>query len=406
MNLAARVPTRSRAFFRAALWDAAGGGVMGGVFGTFGAVIARRLDASAFLLTILSLAPFLGLVASVPMSRLAYRFPWAQLAGVTRLIGRLALVPFGWVAGAGPFIWLASGVSAVQTAGAGFFDSLMQAHVRTPVRAPLLRWMRILPVALSLPAAWAAGKILDADPDAYRWLFPVVGALGALSCVGVLFLPPRPMETQTDGRAVGLLAEIGILNRHREFLVFMLVYFIGTLGEKLTGPIAPIYLVDQLHLTNTQIGLATGIAGPAANILGYLLWAYLLTKTDPLHVLTFCMTVKALRPILWALAAYVPYPLPVLAAGEISFALLIAGLDLAGLLCVLRMVRGDQGPLYLGIHYAFMGVRVLIGPFIGLWLYNAGVPMADIFWLTAAIVLIGGVALWVFVRRHLGPRRA
>ncbi|MCY2930015.1 MAG: MFS transporter [Planctomycetota bacterium] len=401
MNLAARVPARSRAFFRAALWDAAGGGVVGGVFGTFVGVAAYRLGASPFLLTVLSIAPFIGLLASVPMSRLAYRFAWAHLAGLTRIAGRVVLLAFAPVTGAGAFVWLASGISALQAAGAGFFDSLMQSHVRTPVRAPLLRWMRILPVALSLPAAWAAGVFLDADHAAYRWLFPAVGLLSAFTCAGLLFLPRRPLETQTDGRRVGLLAEVRILNRDRAFLVFMLVYFVGTLGEKLTGPSTPMYLVDQLHLSNSQIAMATGIAGPAAGIAGYLLWARLLSRVHPLFVLTFCMTAKALRPILWALAAYSPHPLAILAAAEISFALLIAGLDLAGLVCVLRMVRGDQGPLYLGIHYGFMGVRGLIGPVIGLWLYNAGVPMADIFWITAGIVLVGGLALWVFVRRYL-----
>ena len=131
------------------------------------------------------------------------------------------------------------------------------------------------------------------------------------------------------------------------------------------------------------------------------LWGRLLSRIHPLYILTFCMTAKAIRPLLWAMAAYTPHPLPVLAVAEISFALLIPGLDLAGLVSVLRMVRGDQGPLYLGIHYGFMGIRGLLGPVIGLWLFNAGVPMPDIFWINTAIVVIGGVALWVFVRRHL-----
>ncbi len=395
------VPRHSRPFFQAALWDAAGGGVMGGVFGTFVGVIAYRLGASPQLLTILSIAPFIGLLASVPMSRLAYRFAWAHLSGLTRIAGRLAMLAFAPVTGAAAFVWLASSVSAVQTAGAGFFDSLMQSHVRTPARAPLLRWMRILPVALSLPAAWATGLLLDSDHSAYRWLFPAIGVLSALTCVGLLFLPRRPLENQTNGHTVGLFAEARILRHDRPFLIFMLVYFVGTLGEKLTGPITPIYLVDQLRLSNSQIAMATGIAGPAAGIAGYLLWGRLLSRIHPLYILTFCMTAKAIRPLLWALAAYTPHPLPVLAVAEISFALLIPGLDLAGLVSVLRMVRGDQGPLYLGIHYGFMGIRGLLGPVIGLWLFNAGVPMPDIFWINTAIVVIGGVALWVFVRRHL-----
>jgi hypothetical protein len=108
------------------------------------------------------------------------------------------------------------------------------------------------------------------------------------------------------------------------------------------------------------------------------------------------MLLKALRPILWALAAGRHDPLPLIVLGEAAFRFLVAGIELGVITAVLQMSNPHNAPLYLGIHYWFLGVRGIAGPILGTALVKSGVPPTAIYWVIAAVVVCGAIALGIF----------
>jgi hypothetical protein len=206
------------------------------------------------------------------------------------------------------------------------------------------------------------------------------------------FLPRRARES-AEHKKGGLFEEIAVLRTDRRFAVFMLVFFVGTLGEKISMPVGPLMFADVLDLTNEQVALAMGVIGPGLAIAGFLMWGQLLRRANPLPVLAVCMVLKAARPALWALAPGTQAPLLWICAGEGLFRFLLAGVEMGTLLSIMKMSTPRQIPVYMGIHFILMAARGIGGPLVGLALLNAGVAIVDIYWVVFGVVLLGGVLL-------------
>jgi len=398
-----RLPRLSRPYAGAASVDALGRGIVTGVFLPFAGVIARRLGASPEQIAVVGSAPFLGFLFASLVCRLSGYLAHSQVLFLMRAITALALAAFAFVARSNGFVILAVIVMAVSSLSLGATTDLMRTHLRAPVRASVMAVQRIIATVLSIACAAAAGWAFDIDQASYRWLFPLAGLACILFSIPTLRLPVRYSEERQRSRP-RLLEELAVLREDRLFLGFLVVFFIGTLGEKLGMAITPLYFADYLDMRYEDVGLAVGIFGPMAAIAGYLLWARLIRRVEPLTVITVAMLVKAVRPLLWAIAGTVDAPLPWLIGGEIGFRFTVTGLELGALMTVTGMARPGKGPLYTGLHYLLMGIRGVLGPIIGYGLFRAGIPFPGIYVIMGGIVLVGGVALipvrLAFVRRR------
>jgi hypothetical protein len=365
-----------------------------GTVTTFGGVVARRLGASPELLTLLSCSLFLGFLCSMVASRLANRVRWGRLLGILLLLqaGITSLVAVAH--GATVFVAILAASLVVHGASKSLPSALMKVHVHSKARASVLKWTRIVGVLAALPIALIAGPILDARGSSYRIVFPLAAAAGAIGAIEFFRLPQRTGETHLlKARAPRLDEELRILARDRGFLLFILVFFVGPLAEKISMPLVPIYFTDVLHLNYKSVGLAVGVAGPAAAILGFWLAGRMVSFLGPLNLTVVAMFVKSVRPVLWALAPLHPDPMPFLVVGEAVFRFSVSGLELGAILSVINYANYKESPAYLGIHYLFMGIRGLLGPLIGLALYKQGFDIRNIYWLVAAIVWLGAFAL-------------
>ena len=76
----------------------------------------------------------------------------------------------------------------------------------------------------------------------------------------------------------------------------------------------------------------------------------------------------------------------------------MAGFELLPLFVIIRFA-GTNLPLYIAFHSTLVGVRGIIGPFIGNFLYaGLGMRIVDIFWIIAAVASVGTAGTFVFAR--------
>jgi hypothetical protein len=400
MKCLSRVPRLSRPFFLASLVDAAAVGIVVGAVHPYAGVLARRLGASPEWIALLTMAPFAGFLLAAPVSRLLYLCRWGALLGSVRLVIRLPLLAFALVADPAAFVLVLAGSHLADGGAKTLFDSLVKSHIHESVRPDLLKWLRIAMIGVSVPFAWGTGRLLDAYRDSYRIVFPAAGLAAAVLVIPLFRIPRRAVERRIQEQRCGILEELRVLRADPRFLAYMLTFFVGTLAEKIQMPLAPIYFADVLNLRYEEVGMATGLAGPVLGVAGYVFWGAKLRRVSPLAVVTVCMFLKSAKPILWACASYGNDPVPWIVAGEAAFRFVISGMEMASILMVLEMSQSRSVPLYVGIHYLFMGVRGMIGPPIGLALYRGGMDIANVYWLVAALVVGGGFALLGFGRRH------
>jgi hypothetical protein len=359
----------------------------------FVGVLARRRGASPELLAVLSVAPFLGFLMAAPAARFSGHVRWGVLVAVQKILSRAVLICAAWVNGALGLVLMAMGFHAVTGAGLPFGHGLLKTQVHGRAQPDILKWIRVLALGASVPVAWVAGKLLDTHPDMFRWLFPCAGIVGVLTAIPFLGLRPRPGESGAEKKTPGLLDEVRVLRRDTRFALFLLVYYIGAFGEKVTMPVQAIYFADILDLRYEEVGLAMGIWSPLLAIAGFFFWARCLRTVRPVPMLAACVLIKATRPVLWALAPETSSPLLYVIIGQCVFQFVIAGLEMGSIVAVLRMSDRGDAPAYVGIHFFLMGTRGLLGPALGLTLYRAGMSIPGMYGLVAAIVLTGGLAL-------------
>ncbi len=407
LNLLRTVPVLSRPFLKASLFATIGAGAYLGTVITFGGILCRRLGATPEMLFLMSIAPFIGFLLTTPVVRLAFRFRWGTLLGAMTVLGGLLLMPYAMVDSAFVFVLFLSLVRVVNGAKQVLTQALLRAHVHEIARPQALKWLRLSAFALMLPIAHVAGEVLDANQTHYKWLWPVVGLLMILTCIPYFRLPVRHAEAGSLRHHCSLFEELALLKRDKVFFAFLIVFFIGTFAEKINMPINAIYFADHLDLRYSEVGKALGIIGPLLAVGGFFFWAWTLKKIPPLVVLTLGMLLKSGRPLFWALAYNQAEPFWFVAAGEACFRFMISGIEMGALLTILQMSGQDRVPVYIGLHYVFMGIRGLIGPVIGLWLYKAGFPIQHIYWIVFSIVILGGLSLVGFgVRFGFRAQRA
>jgi MFS family permease len=370
-----------------------------------GFLARKQFHASDEQLLLLAMAPFGGFLLTTLTGRLAGHFRQSRIAGMVSVLARLPFVFLAVVTGAAPFTAVMCFGRMFSAVSFASFNSLLKIYVPGKARSSLLTWFRILPIVIAIPLSKAAGHYLDHNPEGYRLIFPVAAAGALALALGFFFLPRRAREQRILERPVGLFEEFKLIKRDRRFACFVGVFFIGTLGEKIGMPVMPIYLADELQLTYRQVAQALGVVGPLLAIVGYVVWGAALKKLTPITILTLCMFGKGIRPILWALAAGTEDPMLLLVPGQAIFRFCISGMELGAILTVLKMSNNRELPIYMGLHFGLMGVRGLGGPVIGWFLLKTQVPLSAIYWLIAAIVMTGGVALYGFSRsRHMRVR--
>jgi len=390
-----RVPQQSRGFWKAQLADALGAAVLLGAVYPFAGVIARRMGATPALITLLSMAPFIGALTTPVVARARNLVRMGVVLATLRVLSAGVLAGAAGATTAGALVAIVVLSQVFRVGGGVGINSLMRSHVVTKARPGMMQAARIVMFAATLPAAWLAGRALDALGRAgYQTVFPAAGALAALLALPFFLLPRRSRET-IDENGRGPFAELGVLKSDRRYAAFILVFFVGTLGEKISMPANPLLFADVLDLRNEQVALAMGVVGPALAVAGFVVWGQLLRRTGPMPVLAVCMLAKAARPALWAIAPQMDDPLFWVCAGEGTFRFLLAGLEMGALLTIMKMSTPQLVPVYMGIHFILMAVRGIGGPLLGLALLNAGVSIPSIYWIVFGVVLAGGVMLAV-----------
>jgi hypothetical protein len=132
------------------------------------------------------------------------------------------------------------------------------------------------------------------------------------------------------------------------------------------------------------------------SVVGYLAWPRLLKRFNPFTLLAL---VTALMAIRFGVIAAATRPLHLVPASVLA-GLTGGGWELVCLFCIVRLADSGHFPIAMGLHTTLVGVRGRFGPGLGTWLYASGaVSLPAIFWLLAAVTLVGAAGLlWYSIR--------
>jgi hypothetical protein len=398
------LPLTDRITYWHELWTGSLGGVYQGLGLSLIAIVGRRIGMSSTQMAVMLSMPYAGYLLSLglgPLVRGRAATDWVFWPGV---ISRVLLLGIAFVRTPGAFMAIMCVHYVVSTFSGPAYASIMKTNYSDSNRGTLMSRIRILQTAVVAVAAFVAGQTLETHPAAYRWVVPLGACAGIASSFVFRHLKVRRAEQSSAGR-LGLRTGLREVTANRPFLILMGAFFLCAGGGKLAIPLEPIRLVDELGMSYSQAGLIIGTITGVTSMFGYWLWGRLSKRRDPLELMLAVFVLGLLRNPIMALARS---PWHVIPASLVS-GLSSPGYDLVPLFAILGLAGPGSVPVYIAFHNTLIGVRGLVGPYLGTALHDgAGLPIASVYWIITGVVAAGALvmAAFLFTRaRSAGPKR-
>lgn len=176
---------------------------------------------------------------------------------------------------------------------------------------------------------------------------------------------------------------IRLLREHPVFLSFSSKRFVYFSALVLSQPIMPLFLVRDVHATDSQIGTINMIF-TLVMLAGYFLWPRVSSRRGGRFVLLATTLGMTFYPALSAATSQVP--LIMLYAGISGF--FQAGLDLVFFDELMKTVPAEYSATFVALAQSMQYLSMIIAPLLGTWLADY-IGLGGALWLSAGLRFLG-----------------
>lgn len=229
------------------------------------------------------------------------------------------------------------------------------------------------------------GKVLDAFPSAYLYIYPVLGILAMLSIRLISMIRSDAVEREYE--KTGLLHSwkstfdetYEILKNNKAFFHFQIGLMIYGIAFLMNLGIVTLYLNDKLGLSYSE---AAGYKSTAliVSILTFPLFGVLLDRKDPRHFSRISYLLAAGYFFLLIIGVFFPAAFNIgdmRIFATVAAAYMIYGLFQSSMTILWGIGSGyfttpENAGIYQSIHCTLTGIRGIAAPFMGTILYTLG----------------------------------
>ena len=393
----ARLPLTDRITFFKELQSSVAYGIFAGLALPLLPIVARTIGMSPAGITAMVTMQFIGSLFGIVVGRLVDRLPKMPFALWPSLIARASLAGLVFVRKPVPYLIIVSFFYLIMNLNGPAYSSIMRTNYSDANRGRLMGNIRVAVVIVSALFSAIGGLILSRNGHLVRWLFLVASIAGVLSSLafGTIKVRRAPDLPHSTPKAP-LRQSLRVVWHNKPYVIYNALMFLCALPDKLSIPLEPIWFVDDLHLDYAAASILLGTVVAVVSIGGYMLWARALRGFNSFMVLGLVVLAFAGRYAALGLARTPAQLIPM----SILSGLNNAGWDLVPIFCMIQVADPENFSLYIGLNTTLFGIRGLIGPSLGTFLYSSGaLPMSGIFLLIAGLIALGGVLLLLYSRR-------
>lgn len=377
-------------------------------------VFAVRLGASPFLVGLLnSLPSLLLLLTAVPAGQYVTRQTSLRRVVVRSCVAfrlsylLIALVPWlapTWGGAAIVAIWA---LAAIPTNLVEVSVTAALAEAVPPGRrAQVISTRFAIHACVAAAALPAVGWVLDTVPFPIGYQLVFAGSfLAAMASTWVfsrVSIPDQvvPRVQRPIPNAARLQIALSDLKQHRVFALYLVSITVFRLGLTMPRPLWSLFWVNDLHLTDSQIGLATTVVY-IFSIIGYFLWGRVASRRGHGPVLVAATLGLGMYPLVMGLAQGLPAVLLASCFGG----MFTAAYSLVTLNLILALAPPAQRANYAALNAVSLNSMALMGPLLGSALAES-LDIRTAMLLAAAVRFLGG-ALFIVrpVSEEPSPQR-
>ncbi len=248
---------------------------------------------------------------------------------------------------------------------------------------------------------FAIGWVLDQYEQAWRWLFPITAGLGVISTYFLWRMPVKYLtlpQTMGKQQAASLQDQLvkpwkdgwQLIKERPDFAKFQIAFMFGGAGLMMMMSAQPIFLVDNLHLSYTEIAFATTLCKGIAVAASSPMWVRLFAKRD---IFSFTTPVTALCVLFPLLLISAQYHIIFLYIAWLTYGFMQGGSELSWNMSGPVFAKERDSSIFSRTNVLAGGLRGCVMPFIGSFLlYSTRSPV---------LVLIGGAVLCLAATERL-----
>jgi len=383
------------------------GAFMGGAMSLGTVVLKKTLHASELQMGLMmAIGPttlLLGIIGSEFVMGRDKR-PFILLAG---MISRGAFLLFFLCTSPWMYIGLATVFSVFNSLMIPATSTLWQSTVSPQARNELWGLTISITTAISMATAFLGARLMDYDPMAYKWFFPVAAVLGMLSILIIARMPVRGRYKLTRKRPKISWAKVFVepvrkmnklMREDRNYRDFESFFFLYGVAFMIMAPVLPHYLVDVAKMNYTQAGLCDGVLFAFGMVALTSSWGRLMDRQNPMRLCALVFTILAsfpalllVGPLLAKLGLNLVY---IVFLGYLIYGIGMSGLGVAWNLAPIAFAGERDASRYTGAHITITGIRGSIAPIVGAlamqhWGYEPVLAASALFFLIGAAGMVG-----------------
>jgi MFS family permease len=349
-------------------------------------VVARRLGASPYLISLIVAAPAFGnLIAVLGAHYLQQRRKLPVMVAAWSIgRGLFLLMPF--VATPEPFVLIVVAHWLIVSVSVTGYVEIMRAIYPDAIRGRAMAFVRVGFTACATVMTPLFGQLLDLW--SYQILFPIAAVFGILT--GVAFGQVKYDEVIADRRH-DWLKPWRIFLQDARYRAYSIAFMIFGTGNLLVAPLIPLLLVDELQLSYGEVGWLNMISSIAWTVF-YIVWGRLLDRRGGLWI----VQINFILTLVVALAFWAAHDMWLAAVAFLFNGIILAGTDLGWMNAIIQFARREDIGHYTALHAFLLGIRGIIAPFLGTVLI--AVPflgLRGVFLLSALFIFVG----WLLIKR-------
>ncbi len=261
------------------------------------------------------------------------------------------------------------------------------------LRARLMGIVRMVNSLVVIIITPIAGKLISSI--GFRWTFFFGAIFGIISSLIFSKIKLRQQDIGSTDSYVPIKSILSIPFLDRRFGTYLAIFFMYGVGNWLSSPIYPIVLVDRLQATSLQVGFISTVSSSVSAI-SYIFWGRYIDRENPIHALVLIFSLDFLIPFGYLLASIKPIYLFVICSAVVS-GIANAGIDLSVMNAIMNIAPKTEIASYMALHSTFVGIRGVIGPFLGATLYSF-IGAIGVFSINITTAILGGFLMYRFYK--------
>lgn len=295
-----------------------------------------------------------------------------------------------WVTSAWPLI-VAFGIYMILHRGSvPAWMELIKHNLPKDTRERLISYGTTIEYCGNAALSLLLGFLMDHYDQAWRWLFPLTAVLGLFSTYFLLRIPlpttnvelakPRQKFNFKDHMIKPWKKSWQLICERSDFAVYQIGFMLGGAGLMIVQPALPLFFVDILNLSYTEMSLALAMCKGVGVLVASSIWTRLFQKIDIYYFSGLVTLVAALSSFLLLMA---PAHLLLLYAAYILYGIMQSGSELSWHMSGLVFSNERESSVFSETNILTVGIRGCIIPIVGTLL----LPYAH----SIGVMVIGGI---------------